>query len=88
MPIACGGVSVNPGDIIVADADGIIVIPLKDAPAVLEAAKKFHQQDGAKVEAAKKWNLQPCLGDEDPCRQRILSLLMERMENKNYQMAF
>ena len=27
------------------DADGIIVIPLKDAPAVLEAAKKFHEQD-------------------------------------------
>ena len=53
VPIACGGVSVNPGDIIVADADGIIVIPLKDAPAVLEAAKKFHQQDEAKVEAAK-----------------------------------
>ena len=29
------------------------MIPLKDAPAVLEAAKKFHQQDEAKVEAAK-----------------------------------
>lgn len=53
VPIACGGVSVNPGDIIVADADGIIVIPLKDAPAVLEAAKKFHEQDEAKLEAAK-----------------------------------
>ena len=53
VPIACGGISVNPGDIIVADADGIIVIPLKDAPAVLEAAKKFHEQDAAKVGAAK-----------------------------------
>lgn len=53
VPIACGGISVNPGDIIVADADGIIVIPLKDAPAVLEAAKKYHEQDAAKVEAAK-----------------------------------
>ena len=53
VPIACGGVSVAPGDIIVADADGIIVIPLKDAPTILEAAKKFHEQDDAKLEAAR-----------------------------------
>lgn len=53
VPIACGGISVNPGDIIVADPDGIIVIPLKDAADVLQAAKKYHEQDAAKVEAAK-----------------------------------
>lgn len=53
VPIACGGISVNPGDIILGDADGIIVIPLKDAPAVLEAAIKLHQLDAAKVQAAK-----------------------------------
>lgn len=53
VPIACGGISVNPGDIIVADADGVIVIPLKDAPEILEAAKKYHSTDAAKVEAAK-----------------------------------
>lgn len=53
VPIACGGVSVNPGDIIVADADGIIVIPLKDAPTVLEAAQKFCEQDQKKVIACR-----------------------------------
>jgi len=53
IPIACGGISVNPGDIIVADMDGIIVIPLKDAPAVLEAAKMFSAQDQKKVEACR-----------------------------------
>ena len=30
-PIFCGGVKVNPGDIIFADRDGVIVIPVQDA---------------------------------------------------------
>lgn len=43
VPIACGGVVVNPGDIIVADEDGIVVVPpefadeVADAVATLEA---------------------------------------------------
>ena len=53
VPIACGGVSVNPGDVILADPDGIIVIPRKDAPEVLVAAQKFMEKDQQKaVEAA------------------------------------
>ncbi len=31
--IACGGVAVRPGDIVVADRDGITVVPLDDAAA-------------------------------------------------------
>ncbi|WP_294855374.1 RraA family protein [uncultured Oscillibacter sp.] len=54
VPIACGGISVNPGDIILADTDGIIVIPLRDAAAVLEKAQAFCQQDEAKVRAARE----------------------------------
>ena len=54
VPIACGGISVNPGDIILADHDGIIVIPPKDAPGILEAAQKFHEADEAKANAAKE----------------------------------
>lgn len=49
VPIACGGISVNPGDIILADPDGIIVIPRKDGPAVLEAARKFKANDERKA---------------------------------------
>jgi len=37
--IACGGVAVRPGDIILADRDGVTVIPLDDAPAVAQAAR-------------------------------------------------
>lgn len=53
VPIACGGVSVNPGDIIVADADGVVVIPLEEAPIVLENAKKYHVEDERKCQATK-----------------------------------
>ena len=47
FPIACGGVVVMPGDIIVGDKDGVIVIPKDDANEVFTAADK-------KLEAEKK----------------------------------
>lgn len=53
VPISCGGVSVHPGDIILADPDGVIVIPRKDAAVVLEDAKKFQAADETKLAAAK-----------------------------------
>lgn len=38
-PIACGGLPVSPGDLILGDADGVTVIPLARVEAVLEAAR-------------------------------------------------
>jgi len=38
VPISCGGTSVNPGDIVVGDVDGIVVIPRGQAQVVLEKA--------------------------------------------------
>jgi 4-hydroxy-4-methyl-2-oxoglutarate aldolase len=40
VPISCGGTSVNPGDIIVADADGVVVIPKEIEEEVLKKAKE------------------------------------------------
>ena len=45
VPICCGGVVVNPGDIIVGDADGIVVISPNDAPYIAEKAKRKLQQE-------------------------------------------
>lgn len=53
VPVACGGISVNPGDIIVGDPDGVIVIPRKDAAAILIDAKAFMEADAAKLPKAK-----------------------------------
>lgn len=53
VPVSCGNISVNPGDIILADPDGLIVIPRRDAAQILEAAKKFQAADESKLAAAK-----------------------------------
>ena len=37
VPIACGGVLVMPGDIVVADDDGAVVVPIALAPEVIAA---------------------------------------------------
>jgi RraA family protein len=39
VPVSCGGVSVLPGDIVVADSTGIVVIPSADLNSVLELAR-------------------------------------------------
>ena len=38
FPVMCGGLVVNPGDIIVGDSDGVVVITPADAPDVLKKA--------------------------------------------------
>ena len=39
-PISCGGISVNPGDLIVGDADGVVVVERAKAASLLDAAQK------------------------------------------------
>jgi regulator of RNase E activity RraA len=44
-PIACGGVAVSPGDLIVGDDDGIAVVPLADVGSVLASAKAAEDRE-------------------------------------------
>lgn len=48
-PIQCGGVLVHPGDIILGDRDGVVVIPKADAQRVLKLADKRLEHELALV---------------------------------------
>lgn len=40
VPVCCGGVVVAPGDLVLGDADGVVVVPGADAANVLTAAER------------------------------------------------
>jgi 4-hydroxy-4-methyl-2-oxoglutarate aldolase len=45
LPVVCAGVSVKPGDVVVADDDGVVVVPRLDAARVAKAGEEREKKE-------------------------------------------
>ena len=73
IPVACGGVAVNPGDAIIADETGICVLRPDEIPAVLLAAAAKPTRD-----RAQRLRNGEQLADLNGCKLRIDAVLAEQ----------
>ena len=56
IPVLCDGITVNPGDIISADQDGVVVIPRAHAAEILIAAEKLDNSEHSTLPFIEKFH--------------------------------
>ncbi len=59
VPVICGGVIVHPGDIVLGDADGVVVLPLDEAEEILKGSTGYGQSRpvNARGEPLRYWEM-------------------------------
>ena len=57
VPITCGAVLVNPGDLVVGDADGVVVVPSKEVDQVLKKSLEREKKEAGLIDRLKKGEL-------------------------------
>jgi 4-hydroxy-4-methyl-2-oxoglutarate aldolase len=71
VPLVCGGQLINPGDVIVADDDGVAVVPRHEAASVLDACKA---RTAREAESRKRYAAGELSLDVNNMRDRLAKL--------------
>lgn len=71
VPIVCGGASVHPGNYIVADEDGVVIVPREAAEQVL---RKAHERDRREAEIMERLRAGELTVDLFELRDKLSSL--------------
>lgn len=82
VPVSCGETVVNPGDVIVADADGVVVVPRLAAADVVEksAARAAHEETARQKYAAGELSI-----DIYDMRPRLAELGLTYVDQATYE---
>ena len=59
LPVSAAGATVHPGDLVVGDADGVVVIPRADVERILVLAQKKVDAEAARIAAIRKGDTRP-----------------------------
>jgi 4-hydroxy-4-methyl-2-oxoglutarate aldolase len=81
VPVVLGGTIVRPGDVIVADDDGVLCVPRQDAASVLAAADARVQKEAADRAAYRNGDLSL---DRKGLRQSLTDLGVTYMTQQEY----
>lgn len=80
MPIQCGGLRVNPGDLVVGDHDGVTVIPRDKIEAVLDAAESKNAYEEQRRDSIVEYERARKAGEPLPplAPQWVVTMLQEQ----------
>lgn len=63
VPVSCGSQVVQPGDILVGDGDGVVVVPLADAHAALAELRNIQRYEQQRIASIERGDLIPAWVD-------------------------